>query len=56
MKLLNIKEKNLIVHFIATNPGTQIPDEPGFGGLAEAGPIQETLCVFLGGWHLSTAE
>jgi hypothetical protein len=28
MKLVNIKEKNLIVHFFATMPGTQIPDEP----------------------------
>ncbi|MBU4567237.1 MAG: hypothetical protein KMY53_13005 [Desulfarculus sp.] len=30
MKIANIKEENLIVHFIATHPGTQDPDEPKF--------------------------
>jgi hypothetical protein len=28
MKIANIKEENLIVHFIATHPGTQDPEEP----------------------------
>jgi len=28
MKIANIKEENLIVHFIATHPGTLNPDEP----------------------------
>ena len=40
MKMANIKEENLIVHFIATYPGTRDPDEPFFAWI-----FRIALCI-----------